>query len=454
MSKTRKIVVVILIVLLCAVIGLGLYYYFVIMKEPSECKHEHFTNGVCDNCGYVCEHRRWRRGYCMVCDKQCEHAWRSGRCVICGYLCEHPNYVNGVCTTCGYHCKHLHFLDGKCTTCGSPCEHNWKNSVCKNCKMRCMHEEHDKDSQICLICGKTVTHNYVNGVCSCGKQFEVYGDWPPLELYEGSDYPGEVEDLTYSAPCFDGSFEGTIEKGLKVYLPYEYDPTGHYDVLILYHGGGDDQGSWCTNWYNIDGRYVVLKNLYDNMIAKKLCKPMIVVCPATGRWIDGKLKDVSIEQNEGELKHCILPYIVDNYATYAESSSLADIQAARAHFGIGGCSNGSLYAYRCGMLANFELFGNYVNISGDNSYAEIVEHINTGNWAKMPVYCYVVGAGDYDSQRNRAVNGFTNIRESTDRIEEGQNAYFVLTTSGHDWKTFSIVLYNALQVFFPETGSM
>lgn len=458
MSKTAKIL---LVLILLATIAATISYTVIIPRHNAKmleialanCTHEHYLNGICTFCGHVCEHSRWRHGFCQECGIECEHEWVSGRCEICGLLCDHEKFVDGVCARCGYECKHTRYENGACVRCGKICKHNFTNGVCLVCKMKCDHKDHDQVTQVCFTCGMQVVHKYKNGVCSCGKVFEPAVNWPDESLYKPCSTPGTIESVTYSTESYDGSFQGVIEKNMSIYVPYNYNPNNKYDVLILYHGGFDDEKAWTTNWRAVDGREVVMRNLYDNMIAQKLCSPLIIVSPATGTWTNNyELTDVTIDQNTGELRSNILPYIVQHYSTYAEGDTLEDIEKAREHFAIGGCSNGSLFAYNCGMLANFQYFGNYICISGDNCSQEISEEINKGEWAKLPIYCYCAAAGETDGQRDRVRNGFNLITESApERLSVDKNAYFTLIKGSHDWKTFSIAVYNALQVMFPNT---
>lgn len=56
-----------------------------------------------------------------------------------------------------------------------------------------------------------------------------------------------------------------------VYVPAEYEsnPSKHYPVLYLFHGGGENETSW-----PIQGK---VDNIMDNLIAAGECKPMLVV---------------------------------------------------------------------------------------------------------------------------------------------------------------------------------
>ena len=427
---------------------LNMYNAYLLTQVQEECEHS-YEGGVCINCGLKCDHELWRNGVCTICGMQCQHNWQSGRCIICGYLCEHKQYNNGICVQCGYQCRHIKFRDGVCVSCGYKCPHEWKNGICKLCKCKCQHMDHDKDSQVCFTCGRKVVHKYVDGICSCKKTPTFANDWIDKEFFSQCEHMGTIETVSYEAPNYDGTFDGTIVKDMDIYLPYNYDPTSKYDVLIMYHGGFDDCHSWTTNWYAIQYVNIQMRNLYDNMIDKKLCSPLIIVCPSTGVWDGEKNVDVSIAQNTGELTNIILPYLAEHYATYAENSSSAALKAAREHFGVGGCSNGSLFAYNCGFLANFEYFGNYACMSGDNCSQEIADSISKGIRKSLPIACYYAGAGETDSQRSRTQKGFELIVESSPQLEVGKNAYFQMIKSSHDWKTFSLSLYNALQVLFP-----
>jgi enterochelin esterase family protein len=78
---------------------------------------------------------------------------------------------------------------------------------------------------------------------------------------------GAVEFRWYASKAV-----GTTRR-FAVYTPPGYDPRGsaRYPVLYLLHGSGDDEGSWV--WY---GRANLI---FDNLLAEKKMRPMIVVMP-------------------------------------------------------------------------------------------------------------------------------------------------------------------------------
>lgn len=87
------------------------------------------------------------------------------------------------------------------------------------------------------------------------------------ENYKPTDKRGTV-----SNPWYDSRILG-INRRLTVYTPYGYekDTKTKYPVLYLLHGAGGDEEAWSSM-----GRAA---QILDNLIAKGLAKPMIVVMP-------------------------------------------------------------------------------------------------------------------------------------------------------------------------------
>lgn len=77
---------------------------------------------------------------------------------------------------------------------------------------------------------------------------------------------------TVSHPWYDSEILG-INRRLTVYTPYGYEtsPKKKYPVLYLLHGAGGDEEAWISM-----GRTA---QIMDNLIAKGLAEPMIVVMP-------------------------------------------------------------------------------------------------------------------------------------------------------------------------------
>ena len=399
--------------------------------------HEHTfdENGICTECGRKCEHPRWSKGKCVYCGYECPHEnFIDNKCTLCGLVCTHPSYENGVCEICGTHCKHL----------------EWENGKCKECKMECDHRNHSQTTGICNVCGTVVKHDFTKGVCVCGLTPPfVYGDLPASILNECFNQ-GVVRTYQYSTKKYaDGNTP--ITKNFDIYLPYGYDRNNKYDVILMMHGDGGKYNDWTTNSLTIGSLMTVPKNIYDNVIDQGLCKPFILVSVPTLYQTENGETDSGYKQMAPEIRNDLLPFIVKNFGTYAEDSSLAAISAAREHFAIGGVDNGATYAYYCGMKENFDLFANFVCFSGCATPEEYVKNIEKGNNAKLPVKTYVNGAGSNDPARFRCLKGFDVITGSSDKFQESINSYYVEVNGGHNWASWATLTYDALLVLFQDS---
>lgn len=86
------------------------------------------------------------------------------------------------------------------------------------------------------------------------------------------NYKAAEERGTVSHPWYDSGILG-INRRLTVYTPYGYEKNTKkkYPVLYLLHGAGGDEEAWISM-----GRTA---QILDNLIAKGLAEPMIVVMP-------------------------------------------------------------------------------------------------------------------------------------------------------------------------------
>ena len=239
---------------------------------------------------------------------------------------------------------------------------------------------------------------------------------------------------------------------MDIYLPYGYDPVQRYNVLILIHGGnGSSHDFTDMEFINEDQDYpFTMKALYDRMIAEKRCEPLIIVSPYTcihrDKEYPGYVPDVYFAK---ELREYILPYVVENYSTWAEGGTEEELRAARDHFGIGGVSNGSLYTYETGMSLCFDLFSQYICLSGCYDPLTIAAAINREEWTDLPIRFYYAGCADEDWQHANSKIGFDAILASTERLTLGENSFYVDMHGEHNWSQWAAHMYNALPLVFP-----
>ena len=292
-------------------------------------------------------------------------------------------------------------------------------------------------------------HSFVKGVCSvCGAKPEFLTDWLPDEFYQEAEHGGTVTAVEYDTEAFAAYEQISYHKRMNVYLPYGYDESKPYNVLVLIHGQGDNEDDWLVETHESDGHAMCGRVILDNIFEKGLAEPCIVVTPVTEtKFVQGLT--AGIVQMQDELRKTILPYIVEHYSTYAKDGSEASLQAARSHFGLGGLSNGALFVYEGGMRQDFDLFGSYCAFSGNGEPWKTVSAIQSDEFASLPVDCLFTGAGSLnDWQQNYTKIGFEHFVEKDPRFVEGENAWRVDVDGGHEWKVWYTCLYNAMQVMF------
>lgn len=94
----------------------------------------------------------------------------------------------------------------------------------------------------------------------------------PADMLVGNEQRGEVRKFFYDTETYEGDASHPMHKEAWVYLPYGYSEGRKYNVLYLLHGGGVNQ-----NWWFQD--YPDTVTILDNMMAKKICEPCIIVTP-------------------------------------------------------------------------------------------------------------------------------------------------------------------------------
>ena len=125
-------------------------------------------------------------------------------------------------------------------------------------------------------------HSFVKGTCSvCGAKPEFLTDWLPDEFYQESNHAGTVTAVEYDTKAFAAYDLLTYHKRMNVYLPYGYDETKPYNVLVLIHGQGDNEDDWLVDTHESGGHAMCGRVILDNIFEKGLAEPCIVVTPVT-----------------------------------------------------------------------------------------------------------------------------------------------------------------------------
>ena len=344
----------------------------------------------------------------------------------------------------------------------TPCPHpTWEHGKCSACGERCPHTLHDLETKVCLTCGEAVPHSFLMGFCSrCGVEphFETYS--VPRELFNLCAHEGTVEMLSYTTedyrPGPNGEPPAMIEKQMAVYLPYGYDPSEPYDVLILLHGMGGSEKYWLVEAQDYSypkEDYVFTRQLLDNMIDSVSCRPMIVAAPTFYRNSDHPndyqyLPDRDIFARE--LREAILPALIERYSTFAEDGTRDAISKAREHFAFAGLSQGSIYVYTSILpdcLDCFAWFGCFS--ASDGNMGLLSQKLNTPPEREWPIYCFYNGVGTADVFCGVQRAQYTELVGHAMPLIDGVNAWFhEYPGIAHIYAAWSLGLYNLLPLLF------
>lgn len=344
----------------------------------------------------------------------------------------------------------------------SSCAHpGWQNGICVACGTLCPHVEHDYDSCLCFTCGSYVGHSYLTSCCPMCGRTPVFSDTVvPYAMFEASDRAGTIETIEYTTHDYVGERNdaGTLSytKRMCVYLPYGYDASKAYNVLVLLHGMGGTENYWFSQQlYGAYGKscYVYTNRMLDNMIAGGMCDNMIVVTPCfyrDSRRLTRFDRVTDEEQFVRELREDILPCIAETFSTYATDASDAALTAARDHFAYAGLSMGSIYAYNSILPLCLDRFGWFGCFSGSDCYVDLAaDALSSEANAAYPIRYFYNSIGTGDSMAALHRENFIALTDRVDGLTDTENAWFTqITGIGHEYDAWIVGLYNFLQVVF------
>lgn len=271
-----------------------------------------------------------------------------------------------------------------------------------------------------------------------------------------TDEHGTLDIIEYKT--YDYSYESKPEvmKKAAVYLPYGYDEGKAYDVLFLLHTASADSYFWLVyDHYMTDteGNYraVSVCSLLDIMISKGYCRPLIVVAPDCylgdeERFEHNSERDFS--QFAKEFPDDLLPYVAENYATYAGSGSHEDLVKAREHFGVLGSSFGAYMAYRSLLGRNFDIVSDFCLTGGGEVEPwwldDMWENLGMQDYS---LHCLYFAEGEYDD-RGPVETGYYMLLDYGWKFTGENTALSLLYGTGHEDREWVTALYNSLQMFF------
>lgn len=365
-------------------------------------------------------------------------------------------------------CPHEVWDEGVCAGCAERCAHTWEEGLCAVCGEACSHESHDAETRRCIRCAALQRHRYAAGVCACGAAYDFSAQSIPTELCAICPEQGTLETITYTAPDYLRQAAGDVgrewEKNIVVYLPYGYDPAKQYDLLILMHGDGCGEKYWLQEEHEVDkgsGSFISMRNVLDNLIARRLCSEMIVACPTFyGYDADGYPHRANTSEigvgYERELREIVLPMLAERYSTYAASGSPEDLRRARDHIGYAGFSRGSIIGYgsvltECRDMISWIGCLSCIADSPNYSMAYYIQGTLTDgehDAAEYPIHLLYSGGGEDDPAWHSQKNHMNVLHQLENQLTEGENSLICPSPGRHEFKAWSKGLYDCLQLFF------
>ncbi len=281
---------------------------------------------------------------------------------------------------------------------------------------------------------------------------DVIGAETVFRHYDESFYdvpceqPGTVVKVNYTATVYES---GPIKKVLYVYLPYGYDESRPYNIIYFTHGNEQHAEDL------IDTAYY--RNALDNMIARGVCEPFIMVFPTFYNNYRRKNGE-DLERWPQEYLVDIMPLIESTYHTYAETADDAGFRASREHRAFNGYSLGSFITWGLmdQMLPYAKWFmpfaGSAVAFGAgpEEQAAFVADIIDRHPGEDFFIYAACGGPSDvaYPMVEQIALMIRDTERFSYGRDPGTDNLYFCLTEFAHSAIFCRFMLYNAFEVIF------
>ena len=268
-------------------------------------------------------------------------------------------------------------------------------------------------------------------------------DFIPADLFAPADEQGSIETIEYTTLNYCSADQEEVTKCMTVYLPYGYDSSRQYDLLIMMHISGCNENFWLKSSfdYRLPGEEtaaVRITDLADNMIERGLCRPLIIAAPS------GYINEAAIYEHDSErdfnqfaleLRNDILPCLNARYSLYNN----------RDHTGFYGASFGAYMAYRSVLSRNFDNTAWFVLTGGGQLESDwLKEKWQSDGTDGLPLKCLLLTEGEYDD-RGPVELGSYDMQANFDNV-----IYNMINGTGHDCNEWIAALYNALQLFFRE----
>ncbi|MBP5253939.1 MAG: hypothetical protein J6Z23_00915, partial [Lachnospiraceae bacterium] len=306
--------------------------------------------------------------------------------------------------------------------------------------------------------GKIEPHNFVAGKCTMCDETTIFRQEPMastkniLNYDAPAGHKGTIVEIWYKTRAYGveskhAEYEGKLHivKRAYVYLPAGYDANDtskKYNVLYKMHGNKLNEGYWFRSgsyasesaWSAYTAGYGT-ENMLDWMYDNLDIEDTIIVTPTLYNYyyndkqgdelggdaevgnlyygyIDPDFERIeeAVTKEEGadgvwymEFMNDLMPYIVENFNTYAASTADADLIAARDHVGFTGLSRGG--GICSGILNNCFPYVSYVAWeSGGGPGQAFFDKYNSEWKDKYPINFLFLSCGSSENPVGTAQN--------------------------------------------------
>ncbi len=290
----------------------------------------------------------------------------------------------------------------------------------------------------CVIFGGVNISN-ANGRDYCGREI-----WAVPDIFDKADCPekGTLSAIEYKTKAY-ATDNREVTKKAWVYLPYGYTEENEYDILYLMHGTGDDEEYWLKTYgYN--------KTMVDNMIHRKIIKPLIIVTPSfyTENDCADNLDELTYSFKD-ELRNDLMPLIESTYSTYAADTTDEGFINSRNHRAFAGLSRGAvttLHSALCGSLDYFSYFGVFSGSRTDIDYYG--KTAMSDEFKVLPINYLYVSSGSFDFPLSGQIKEYREFLKADSRLKQNVNTCFdVFPLCKHAISCWHLALYNFLPYF-------
>lgn len=252
------------------------------------------------------------------------------------------------------------------------------------------------------------------------------------DLYKVNDVPhGSVKRCWYDSPTLGK------QRRMTVYTPAGYEQGKEkYPVLYLLHGAGGDEEAWMTL-----GR---TSQIMDNLIAKGLCRPMIVVMTNGNPWqqaapgesaagmVQPAMKFDPSQKSFEEAFGDVISYVESNYRTIRKKEARA----------VAGLSMGGGHSFNISRMYpdKFDYVGLFSAAVGGVKDAEVAASLAAQRDKGFKLYWIACGNTDFLYQANR------DYMKYLDSI--GFPYVYRESDGGHIWRNWRIYLSEFAPMLF------